>query len=68
MFDELGAFVQVEDANSLATALESLFRDTDEAEKMANKGRTILAENKGALRRLLDLMEPLISKVQDGQG
>ena len=68
MFSELGAFIQVQDATGLATALERLFRDRGEAEKMANKGRTILAENRGALQRLLDLMEPLISKVQDGHG
>ena len=68
MFSELGAFIQVQDATGLAAALEGLFRDRGEAENMANKGRTILAENKGALQRLLDLLEPLISKVQDGQG
>ena len=67
MFSELGAFVQVEDATGLAAALNRLFRDRDETEKMASKGRTILAENKGALQRLLDLMEPLISKVKEGQ-
>ena len=66
MFNELGAFVQVQNAAELAAALEKLFRDSDEAEKMAGKGRRILAENKGALQRLLDLMEPLISKVQEG--
>ncbi len=66
MFSELGAFVQVRDAAELAAALKKLFRDSDEAEKMASKGRTILEENRGALQRLLDLMEPLISKVQKG--
>ncbi len=66
MFSELGAFVQVQDATELSAALKTLFRDRDEAQKMASKGRTILVDNKGALQRLLDLMEPLISKVQDG--
>jgi hypothetical protein len=33
---------------------------------MAGKGRQILAENRGALQRLLNLMEPLISKVEEG--
>ena len=66
MFSELGAFVQVRDAAELAAALKKLFLDSDEAEKMASKGRTILAENRGALQRLLALMEPLISKVQKG--
>ena len=66
MFSELGAFVEVQNAAELAAALGSLFRDEDEAEKMAGKGRQILAENRGALQRLLNLMEPLISKVQEG--
>ena len=66
MFSELGAFVEVRNAAELAAALASLFRDGDEAEKMAGKGRQILAENRGALQRLLNLMEPLISKVEEG--
>jgi 3-deoxy-D-manno-octulosonic-acid transferase len=64
MFSELGAFVEVRNASELAAALKNLFCDTEEAEKMAGKGRQILAENRGALLRLLELMEPLISKVQ----
>jgi len=66
MFSEVGAFVQVRDAAELALALKKLFRDSDEAEKMASKGRQILVENRGALQRLLNLMEPLISKVEKG--
>ncbi len=66
MFSELGAFVEVRNAAELAAAIASLFRDGDEAEKMAGKGRQILAENRGALQRLLNLMEPLISKVEEG--
>lgn len=66
MFSELGAFVQVRDAAELAAALKRLFHDSNAAEKMASKGRTILADNRGALQRLLDLMEPLMSKVRKG--
>lgn len=66
MFSEVEAFIQVQDAAELAEALKKLFRDSDEAERMASKGRTILAENRGALQRLLKLMEPLIGKVQEG--
>jgi 3-deoxy-D-manno-octulosonic-acid transferase len=65
MFSELGAFVEVQNAAELAVALTNLFRDRDKAEKMAGQGRRILAENRGALQRLLDLMEPLISKVEE---
>jgi len=66
MFSELGASVQVQDSAELTDALGKLFRDRGEAEKMGSKGRTIVAKNRGALRRLLKLMEPLISKVQEG--
>ncbi len=66
MFSERGAFVQVQDAAELAVAVKKLLHDSVEAENMASKGRTILAENRGALQRLLDLMEPLISKVKEG--
>jgi 3-deoxy-D-manno-octulosonic-acid transferase len=65
MFSEVGAFVQVRNSAELADALLKLFRDRDEAEKMAAKGRKILADNRGALQQLLELMEPLISEVQD---
>lgn len=65
MFTDVGAFIQVQDAAGLASAIGKLFRDSEEAENMASKGRTILVENKGALQRLIKLMEPLISKVQE---
>ncbi len=65
MFSELGASVQVQDSAELADALGKLFCDRGEAEKMGSNGRTIVAKNRGALRRLLKLMEPLISKVQE---
>ena len=66
MFSEVGAFIQVQDGFELAAALKRLFHDRNEAEMMASKGRQILTENRGALQRLLNLMEPLISKVQKG--
>jgi 3-deoxy-D-manno-octulosonic-acid transferase len=64
MFSDVGAFVQVQDAAGLAVALVGLFRHQDEAAKMAQKGHTILVENRGALQRLLELMEPLMTEVQ----
>jgi 3-deoxy-D-manno-octulosonic-acid transferase len=65
MFSEVGAFVQVQDAAELSGVLGKLFHDRKEATKMAKKGRTIIMENKGALQRLIDLMEPLMSRVQE---
>ncbi len=68
MFSALGASMQVQDSAELADAVRKLFCNRDEAEQMGSNGRTIVAENRGALQRLLELMEPLISKVQKGQG
>ena len=65
MFSERSAFVQVRNPTELAAALRTLFHDSAEADEMASKGRRILAENRGALQQLLDLMEPLMRQVQE---
>jgi 3-deoxy-D-manno-octulosonic-acid transferase len=67
MFSELGASVQVQDSAELAGTLKGLFGNRGTAKQMGRYGRTIVAENRGALQRLLDLMEPLITKVQEGK-
>lgn len=65
MFTEVGAFVQVQDVRGLAEAIGKLFHNREAAAKMAEKGRNIIVENKGALQRLIELMEPLMSRVQE---
>ena len=60
MFVELGACRVVENATDLATTIAELIADPHEAEKMGQKGLALLEENRGALERLLVLLEPLL--------
>ena len=62
MFSELGASIQIKDSAELANEVKKLFYDRGEVVQMGRKGRIIVAENKGALPRFLDLMEPLVSQ------
>lgn len=62
MFVELGACRMVAGAEGLATAVGELIADRDHAAELGNKGFEIVQRNRGALRRLLGLLEPLIGK------
>ena len=66
MFSELGASIQIKDSAELANEVKKLFYDRGEVVQMGRKGRIIVAENKGALPRFLDLMEPLVSQKPKG--
>ena len=66
MFSELGASIQIKDSTELADEVKKLFYDRGEAVQMGRKGRIIVAENKGAIPRFLDLMEPLVSQKSKG--
>ncbi len=59
-FGELGACRIVSDANELAAAVASLIEDPVVAGEMGKKGLALLEENRGALQRLLVLLEPLL--------
>lgn len=65
MFSEFGASIQVRNSKELADALKRLFYDRAGAVLMGEKGRSIVTNNRGALQRLLELLEPLIIEVQD---
>ncbi|MFQ6006186.1 MAG: lipid IV(A) 3-deoxy-D-manno-octulosonic acid transferase, partial [Woeseia sp.] len=56
MFIEVGACVRVRDSDELAASVRALFVDRDEAARIGSRGREIVSENRGALRRLLNLM------------
>jgi 3-deoxy-D-manno-octulosonic-acid transferase len=60
MFVELGACRMVSDADELAAAVAELFKDPGTARALGRKGMEIVAENRGALKRLLALLDPLI--------
>ena len=61
MFVQLGACRMVNNSSELATAVYDLFADRAAAQAMGDKGREVLRRNRGALGRLLGLLEPLIA-------
>lgn len=64
MFVELGACRMVNDAEELAEAVSELLADPVAAAELGNQGRDIVQRNRGALSKLLALLDPLI----DGKG
>lgn len=63
MFIRIGALTRVANARELGEAIVALLADRTEAQRLGRLGRDIVAENRGALRRLLRLLEPLIANV-----
>ncbi|MEB0044877.1 MULTISPECIES: lipid IV(A) 3-deoxy-D-manno-octulosonic acid transferase [unclassified Pseudomonas] len=57
-----GALVEVEDAESLAVAVQRLFELPRDAQRMAEAGLKVMRANQGALQRLLDGLGRLIDK------
>lgn len=62
MFVELGACRIVKNVAELVAAVDGLLDDPNEAKNRGNQGREIVLRNRGSLRRLLGLLEPLIGK------
>ena len=60
MFVAKGACEIVADANALAAAIANLVADPEAAVAMGNRGREIVQTNRGSLRKLMGLLEPLI--------
>jgi 3-deoxy-D-manno-octulosonic-acid transferase len=54
-----GALVTVEDSSALATTLSQLLADADERKKMGLAGQALVADNRQALPRLLELIDQL---------
>jgi 3-deoxy-D-manno-octulosonic-acid transferase len=61
-----GAARQVRDAASLAAAVRELLQDADLRHAMGERGREVVDENRGALARLLGLLEPYLAAVTSG--
>jgi 3-deoxy-D-manno-octulosonic-acid transferase len=59
-FTAIGALIRVETAAELADAVTKLLRDGAEAERLGRLGKELVAGNRGALDRLLRLVEPLM--------
>jgi 3-deoxy-D-manno-octulosonic-acid transferase len=60
LFIDLGACHIVADAAQLAAAVAELLDDPAAAAEQGGRGRDIVQQNRGALARLLNLLEPLI--------
>ncbi len=57
---EQGAALEVADAGELQAALKLLLADAEGRRRMGDIGRHIVESNRGSLRRLLELIEPLL--------
>lgn len=60
-FVELGACRVIANGDELAPAIATLLDDPQQARAMGDKGREVLEQNRGALQRLLVLVEPLFA-------
>jgi 3-deoxy-D-manno-octulosonic-acid transferase len=61
LFIELGACRQVADTDELVEMVSELLSNPDEAARLGRAGQNLLEENRGALERLLVLLEPLLA-------
>lgn len=61
MFIRLGACRRVADADELVVAVRELLADPAAAREMGRKGLALLEDNRGALQRLMVLLEPLLA-------
>lgn len=62
MFVEMQACRIVRNAAELAITVADLLNNPDKASEMGEKSRALLEQNKGALARLLVLLEPLLNE------
>jgi 3-deoxy-D-manno-octulosonic-acid transferase len=61
LFESLGACRIVSGTDELAEVVSELLTDSEEADRLGRAGQKVLEENRGALERLLVLLEPLLS-------
>ena len=61
LFISRDACRRVEDSDELVEAVSDLLENPDEARRLGDAGRRLLEENRGALQRLLVLLEPLLA-------
>jgi len=59
MFADAGAATRIRDSESLAQELIRLLSDQGAADRMGEQGRRLVADNRGAMKRLYELLEPL---------
>lgn len=61
LFIDLGACRRVSGTAELVETVSELLSNADEAARLGSAGQRVLEENRGALERLLVLLEPLLS-------
>jgi 3-deoxy-D-manno-octulosonic-acid transferase len=66
LFIELGACRLVADSEELVEVVDELISDPDEAARLGRAGQEVLEQNRGALERLLVLLEPLLGSNSPG--
>lgn len=60
-FTAIGALTRVTTAAELALAVQRLLESPEEAARLGRLGRELVAANRGALEKLMQLVEPLIA-------
>lgn len=63
LFRDIGASREVTEADELADAVSTLFEEPARGEAMGLKGRQVVTSNRGALKRLMVLLNPLVAEV-----
>jgi len=63
LFSDVGASIVVQNAEQLAATVSPLLGDPSAARRMGRKGRQIVTTNRGALKRLMVLLNPLVAQV-----
>ncbi len=62
LFLRLGACRIVADADELAGVIHELLTNPERAHQLGSNGREVLRSNRGALQRLLEMLEPLLTQ------
>ena len=62
MFNDRGVARVVHNSDELADAVLQLLADPQQREALGAGGQALIAENRGALDRLLALLEPLLAR------
>jgi len=62
LFIELGACRRVVDTDELVAVVSELLTNPEEAARLGRAGQVLLEDNRGALERLLVLLEPLLGE------
>ncbi|MBT8098504.1 MAG: lipid IV(A) 3-deoxy-D-manno-octulosonic acid transferase [Gammaproteobacteria bacterium] len=67
MFLDVGACRTVSNSEELAVVVSEWIANPKLAKEIGARGRDLVASNRGALQRLLELLEPLIENVDNGR-